>query len=176
MKLTAKNITILTAAALTLGFQGISHGQSYETEIIETSPRAEVLQNQERIDVFPAKETRAASWQGKKVAVRGRDVVSYFENEKPLKGSKDIVVEWDKTKWRFASEKNAELFKADPHKYIPEFGGFCPVALADNNAKVGRSTHYTVIDEKLYLNYNRASKQAFQKTPNDFLVKASLNF
>ena len=170
----AKHTALLTLAALTLSFQGVGHAQSFEAEPIQIQERAEVLQ--ERVEVFPAKETRAASWQGKKVAVRGRDVVSYFENEKPLKGSKDIVVEWDKTKWRFASEKNAELFKADPHKYIPEFGGFCPVALADNNAKIGKSTHYTVIDEKLYLNYNRASKQAFQKTPNDFLVKASLNF
>ena len=170
----AKNTALITLAAITLSFQGLGHAQSLEAEPIQIQERAEVVQ--ERVEVFPAKEARAPSWQGKKVAIRGRDVVSFFENEKPLKGKKDIVVDWDNTKWRFASQENAELFRQDPHKYIPEFGGFCPVALADNNAKIGKSSHYTVIDEKLYLNYNKASHREFNKRPNDFLVRAQLNF
>jgi len=174
MKLTAKKMTFLAAATLTLCFQTISFAQT--TPSTAVTPQEKIQTDAIEIVKPPAKTARKASWQGKKVALKGRDVVSFFENEKPLKGSKQYVVDWDDTKWRFSSEKNRDLFIQDPKKYIPEFGGFCPVALADNNAKIGKSTHYSVINDKLYLNYNRTSKSAFNENPDNFLVRAQLNF
>jgi len=124
----------------------------------------------------PVKTAPAASWQGKKVAIRGRDVVSFFENDEPQKGSKEFTANWDNTTWRFASDENRKLFLADPEKYAPQFGGFCPVALADNKAKIGHVNQYSVYNNKLYLNYNKASKKKFSNDPDNFLWRAQLNF
>jgi len=171
MKQTAKKLTLLTVAGLMMSLQSVSYAQVPNHS---SAPAAEAYQAE---TLKTPKETRAPSWQGESVALKGRDVVSFFNNDDgPVKGSKDHVVEWDNTKWRFASAENADLFKLDPNKYVPEFGGFCPVALADNKAKIGKSSHYTVIDDKLYLNYNRSSQYKFRDTPNDFLVRAQLNF
>jgi len=169
MTLITKTLTVLATATLALSIHGISHAQSsytgqapLQTETIQVKP--DTLQT-----------TRAPSWQGQELAIAGRDVVSLY-GDKPKDGKKKYVVEYDDTTWRFSSKKNRDLFKQDPAKYVPEFGGFCPVALSENHGKIGKSTHYTVVDDKLYFNYNTEAESAFRRRPNDFLVKAQLNF
>jgi len=166
----------MTALTVGLGAASLAFAQPEQQDPVTVIPqvleRSEIIQTQTPI----VKTTRETSWNGKKVALRGRDVVSYHNNDKPLRGSRKIVVDYDNTKWRFSSEENRDLFLKDPKKYIPEFGGFCPVALADNNAKIGHTGQYTVRDEKLYFNYDRASKRAFNETPDNFLLRAQLNF
>ena len=169
MTLITKTLTVLATATLALSIHGISHAQSsytgqapLQTETIQVKP--DTLQT-----------TRAPSWQGQELAIAGRDVVSLF-GDKPKDGKKKYVVEYDDTTWRFSSKKNRDLFKQDPAKYIPEFGGFCPVALSENHGKIGKSTHFTVVNDKLYLNYDSLAENAFKKSPNNFLVKAQVNF
>ena len=58
------------------------------------------------------------------VAIKGYDPVAYFTDEKPTKGIKDFEYQWQGAKWRFASSRNLELFKADPDKYAPQYGGY----------------------------------------------------
>ena len=124
----------------------------------------------------PAKAPLPASWHGKDVALRGRDVVSFHKDTGPLKGSKEFTADWDDTKWYFASEKNRDAFKTDPRKYIPEFGGYCPVALSKGKAKVGRTDQFTRVDEKLYLNYNKQLKRDFTSNPDEYILRAQINW
>ena len=132
MKITRKTQTLLFSAML--AFMSpivVAQVQSAE-QVIEV----EAIQLESKED---AKERRPASWHGKRVALRGRDVVSFSKDSGPVKGSKKFVAEWDNTKWYFANEKNRDAFKTDPKKYIPEFGGYCPVALSRGEVKVGRT-------------------------------------
>ena len=55
----------------------------------------------------------------------GYDVVSYFTNKKPVEGNKKNQTTFDGAKFKFFSAKNLELFKANPTKYIPQYGGYC---------------------------------------------------
>ena len=116
------------------------------------------------------------SWAGKKVAVRGRDVVSKGSKNSLLKGSKKYAAEWDNTMWYFVNEENRDLFLENPEKYVPQFGGFCPVALAGGHAKIGRTNQFTRIDNKLYLNYNRRSRDNFASKPEDYILRAQVNW
>ena len=168
MTLKAKTITLLAAASLALSFSGISHAQSsYKGETISTDV----------IKLAPAAETeRAASWQGQELAIAGVDVVSFYGEDGPVDGTKEFTAKYDDTTWRFSSEKNRDLFKQDPAKYIPEFGGYCPVALASNHSKIGKSTHFTVVDDKLYFNYNNDAENLFKQRTKDFLARAQINF
>jgi len=169
MTLTTKTFTFLAAATMALSAHGVSHAQSsYKGETLET----DVIKL-----VSPAeKTTRAASWQGQELAIAGRDVVSFYSEDGPVDGTKDFTAKYDDTTWRFSSEKNRDLFKQDPAKYIPEFGGYCPVALANNHSKIGKSTHYTVVDDKLYLNFNNDAENLFKQRTKDFLARAQINF
>ncbi len=57
--------------------------------------------------------------------VMGYDVVAYFTMGDAIKGSKDISVEWLGGKWFFVNEEHRELFRAEPAKYVPQYGGYC---------------------------------------------------
>ena len=110
MKLSAKNITIFTAIAFT------AMSQSFVAAQTATGPTSPISQietlDTELVDVNApvSKVTLQSSWAGKKVALRGKDVVSYHKNDKPLKGSKKYVAEYDDTTWRFSSEENRDEF------------------------------------------------------------------
>ena len=71
----------------------------------------------------------APRWRDKEVALSGRDVVSYSQDSGPVEGKKEYSAEFDDTKWYFKTKENRDAFKANPNKYVPEFGGYCPVAL-----------------------------------------------
>ena len=85
----------------------------------------------------------------------GFDVVSYFIDGKPLKGKKKYQTTYDNVKFKFSSEKNLTLFKENPTKYIPQYGGFCAYAVAAKKTKMYIDAEaYEIRDGKLYLFYN----------------------
>lgn len=87
-------------------------------------------------------------------AIEGYDVVSYF-NEKPTKGTDDFVTDWDGVKFKFSSEKNLNLFKENPEKYLPQYGGYCAYAIGAKSSKAGIDPEtFEIRDGKLYLFYN----------------------
>ena len=57
-------------------------------------------------------------------AIDGYDPVAYFTQGKALEGSKAFTYEWMGAQWRFASTTNLVLFKSDPNKYAPQYGGY----------------------------------------------------
>ncbi|NVK53210.1 MAG: hypothetical protein HWD85_09765 [Flavobacteriaceae bacterium] len=85
----------------------------------------------------------------------GYDVVSYFIKTKPLKGNNKFTATFDGVKFKFVSEKNLKLFKANPKKYIPQYGGYCAYAIAAKKTKMQIDAEtYEIRDGKLYLFYN----------------------
>lgn len=85
----------------------------------------------------------------------GYDLVSYFTNKKPLEGNKKHQYSFDGAKFKFSSEKNLALFKENPEKYIPQYGGYCAYAVAVKNTKMYIDAEsYEIRDGKLYLFYS----------------------
>ena len=85
----------------------------------------------------------------------GYDVVSYFTKQKPLQGNKKYEFTYNNAKFKFATKENLDLFKANPIKYIPQYGGYCAYAVAVKNTKMYIDADaYEVRDGKLYLFYN----------------------
>jgi YHS domain-containing protein len=86
--------------------------------------------------------------------VDGYDVVAYFNNE-ALEGDKNFTAEYDGAKFKFVSQKNLDIFKSNPEKYIPQYGGYCAYAVADKGEKVEINPKtFEIRDGKLYLFYN----------------------
>lgn len=87
-------------------------------------------------------------------AVKGYDAVCYFKG-KAQEGKKQFVTTYDKVRYKFASEDNLEAFKANPTKYLPEYGGYCAYAVAVKGKKVDVDPEtFEIRNGKLYLFYN----------------------
>ncbi len=84
----------------------------------------------------------------------GYDVVEYFNN-KAIEGDKNFTTTHDNVKYKFASQKNLDLFLKNPEKYTPQYGGYCAYAVALKSKKVGIDPKtFEIRDGKLYLFYN----------------------
>ena len=83
-------------------------------------------------------------------AVGGYDPVAYFTEGKPVAGNSGITHQWKGATWRFASEKNRDLFKAEPAKYAPQYGGYCAWAVSQGYTAKGDPNHWKIVDGKLY--------------------------
>ena len=58
-------------------------------------------------------------------AINGYDPVAYFTVGKPVKGQDGLATDWMGAKWKFSSQANLDLFKSNPEKYAPQYGGYC---------------------------------------------------
>ncbi|WGH74596.1 YHS domain-containing (seleno)protein [Tenacibaculum tangerinum] len=86
---------------------------------------------------------------------QGYDVVSYFTNSEPVEGKKKYQTTYDEATFVFSSEKNLALFKENPTKYIPQYGGYCAYAIAAKKTKMNIDAEsYEIRDGKLYLFYS----------------------
>ena len=66
-------------------------------------------------------------------AIRGYDPVAYFTESKPVKGIEKFVYHWNKADWYFSSRQILELFRANPGKYAPQYGGYCAFGLSEGH-------------------------------------------
>ena len=62
------------------------------------------------------------NWRG--LALKGYDPVAYFTLGKPVAGKKEFEYKWNDARWRFANQAHLNLFKSDPEKYAPQYGGY----------------------------------------------------
>lgn len=92
-------------------------------------------------------------------AIRGYDPVAYFVSDKAMKGSEDFEYTHMDTVFRFANAENLELFKANPEKYTPQYGGYCAWAVSFGATASTQPTAWTIVDDKLYLNYSRSIRR-----------------
>jgi YHS domain-containing protein len=92
-----------------------------------------------------------------KVAIGGYDVVAYFVPGKAVKGHPDISAVYNNVTYYFESESHKQLFTADPEKYLPQYDGYCALAVGSWKKKVSINPEaYRITDGKLYLFYNGA--------------------
>ena len=90
------------------------------------------------------------------VAIDGYDPVAYFNQSKAIEGKKEWSVTIDGANYRFSNPQNATLFKADPSKYQPQYGGWCAYAMGATGEKVEVDPEtFKILDGKLYLFYNK---------------------
>jgi YHS domain-containing protein len=87
------------------------------------------------------------------VAIEGYDPVSYFTGY-PVVGNPQITSTYGEATYYFTSEDNKAKFDADPEHYIPQYGGFCAVAVSEGKLVPVDPETYKVTDDKLYLFYN----------------------
>ena len=107
-----------------------------------------------------------------RAAIRGYDVVSYFTENKAVKGSKDYRLKYRDAIWHFSSEENKKLFAANPRKYAPQYGGYCAYSVARDSIASTKPEYFSIHKGKLYLNYNKATYKRWLKNKDEDIDKA----
>jgi YHS domain-containing protein len=122
-----------------------------------------------------AKDPINKTFLGKK-AIKGYDPVAYFTDGKPVEGKKEFAHEWMGAKWYFATAANRDLFKTDPEKYAPRYGGYCAYAVAMGKTADIDPNAWKIVDGKLYLNYNQEIQAKWLEDVPGYIQKADMNW
>jgi len=109
-------------------------------------------------------------------AIKGYDPVAFFKEAKPVKGADSLSYTYNDAIWLFSSSENLAAFKNSPEKYIPQYGGYCAYGMADGHKAPTQTDTWTIVDSKLYFNYNTKVKDMWLKQQAAFIEKADTNW
>lgn len=110
------------------------------------------------------------------LAIDGYDPVAYFTEQKPVKGSPEFHTDYHGATFQFASAAHREAFDAEPAKYAPQYGGFCAYGMAKGYKAVIDPAAFTIVQEKLYLNYSESVRTRWFSDIPGYIQKADANW
>jgi YHS domain-containing protein len=110
------------------------------------------------------------------VALKGYDPVAYFTEGKPVRGKPEFTARHDGAMYRFASAASRDAFVAAPAKYAPQYGGYCAYGMAAGYKAPIEPDAWTVVDGKLYLNYNQSVRSRWASDVPGYVRKADANW
>ncbi len=115
------------------------------------------------------------TWIGTK-AIKGYDTVAYFKVGKSVRGNKKISYKWKGANWYFSSKANLELFKKNPKKYAPQFGGYCAYAVSKGHTSDISPDAWDIHNNKLYLNYDKDVQKTWRAKKKLYIKRAIKNW
>jgi YHS domain-containing protein len=110
------------------------------------------------------------------LALAGYDAVAYFDQGRPIQGSARFETAWKGATFRFASAEHLARFKANPGAYAPQYGGYCAWAVAEGHTAKGDPTVWKLVNGKLYLNYDAAVQQRWERDIPGNIGRADRNW
>ena len=110
------------------------------------------------------------------LAIQGYDPVAFFTDGKPVKGKPEFSARHNGALFNFASKEHRDLFKADPGKYEPSFGGYCAYGVSRNKLVEIDVNAFQIVDGKLLLQYSKGVRDDFNKDARGNLSKANTNW
>lgn len=105
-------------------------------------------------------------------AINGYDAVAFFKAAKPVKGADSLSYVYKDVRWLFSSRENLEAFKGDPEHYAPQYGGYCAYGTAAGHKAPTEVETWTIVNDKLYFNYNMKVKESWVKDRAALIEKA----
>ncbi len=109
-------------------------------------------------------------------AIRGFDAVAFHTEAKPVEGKPEYSYQWNDAAWFFSSQANLDSFKMAPQKYAPQYGGYCAYGTSDGHKAPTETDTWTIVDSKLYFNYNKKVKEQWSKKNGELIPKADKNW
>lgn len=106
------------------------------------------------------------------VAVQGYDVISYRSEFGPLKGTGQFTATYDGATYHFANQDNLDTFNANPARFAPAYGGFCAYGVAKGKKFEIDPTAYSIVDDVLYLNFNKKIQKRWNKKQGQYIDQA----
>lgn len=110
------------------------------------------------------------------VTLKGYDVVAYFTQAQPVKGTSQFSHQWMGATWQFSSAANRDAFAMSPEKYAPQYGGYCSWAVSRGYTADIDPEAWKVVNGKLYLNYSKGVQRKWETDIPGNIAKADGNW
>ena len=105
----------------------------------------------------------AQSTSAPRLALQGYDPVAYFTDAKPVQGNTAYEIAWDGQRYLFASAQHRDLFKANPDKYAPQFGGSCAMNMSAGVRRESDPHNWVIANGNLYVFAGASGRENFGK-------------
>ena len=153
MMSTRRNILIVTASAVVGGAAGSLGALAQAGTVAPGSP--------------PAAE---------RLGLKGYDPVAYFTLSTPTPGIPQYEYAYDSVRYRFANARHLELFKANPDKYAPQFGGSCAMNMSNGVRREADPSLWVISNGNLYVFAGATGQERFRQNPNEAAARAAANW
>lgn len=110
------------------------------------------------------------------LAIQGYDPVAYVTENAAVEGDAGITADYNGATYQFASAANRDAFVANPAKYAPQYGGFCAYAVSQGYTAPIDPQAFSVVDDKLYLNYSKGVRSRWSKDIPGNIAKGDSNW
>jgi YHS domain-containing protein len=110
------------------------------------------------------------------VGLHGYDPVAYFTDGKAVKGDPQYHSKYDGATYYFQSADDKAAFDKEPQRYVPQYGGYCAMAMTMGKLEDGDPNYFFVYDGKLFLQRNEKAHMMFSKDPEGNRKKADENW
>jgi YHS domain-containing protein len=107
------------------------------------------------------------------LAIKGYDPVSYFTKLTPEVGNVNYTATYKGGIYRFATEDNRDLFRSNPTKYAPQFGGYCAFGVSMEKKFDTDPLAWKIVEEKLYLNLNKSVQKKWLTDVSGYVTNAN---
>lgn len=97
-------------------------------------------------------------------AVSGYDTTAYFQKAEPTEGKNNYSFKWKGAVWKFADKNSLDLFRANPNKYRPQYGGYCSNQMSLGNLSNINPGVWLIHADKLYLFGHDIGRQRWKDT------------
>jgi YHS domain-containing protein len=115
-------------------------------------------------------------WCGKHKTGRLARPYAYFTQGKALKGTERFTYQWMGAEWRFASAEHLDMFRSNPEKYAPQYGGYWAYRIAMGYIAKGDPTIWKIVDGRLYLNCREEIMKQWEQDIRGYIEKANKNW
>lgn len=106
------------------------------------------------------------------VILAGHDAVAYQTVGKAVLGKAQYTASYNNAVYRFSSAANRDLFRANPQKYAPEYGGYCAYGMTFGKKFEVDGKAFEVVNGKLYVNKNLSVYETWREDVSGNIKKA----
>lgn len=99
------------------------------------------------------------------VMLLGYDPVAYFLLGKPTRGTREFQATRGERTYYFANDRHRLLFEAEPHRYEPQYGGFCASGAAFGVLLGSDPTAWQIHEGRLFIFGDVLGQTAWQLDP-----------
>jgi YHS domain-containing protein len=111
-----------------------------------------------------------------RVGLKGYDPIAYFTLSTPTPGLAEYQYVYDGVRYHFANARHRDMFRANPERYAPQFGGACANNMANGVRRESDPTIWVIVNDKLYVFAGAAGADRFRREGETAALKASTNW
>ncbi|MEO0392067.1 MAG: YHS domain-containing (seleno)protein [Pseudomonadota bacterium] len=106
------------------------------------------------------------------LAMGGFDPLTFTNEEGPSLGSDQHRYYWKGANWQFVNRENRDIFRAEPERYAPAYGGHGAWAVSVGEFLKGDPRLYLMIDGQLYLFFSEGTLSKWLDDPEGLKRRA----